>query len=98
MDSIFNALGDPTRVAIVEELGQRDDQTLFELCTRLIVTRGLSMSRQAIAKHLAVLRDAGLVEVSSVGRTSVHTLNRVALSDATTWLSTLAANEKDTRE
>ena len=95
MDSIFNALGDPTRIAIVEELGERDNQTLFELCTRLIVTRGLSMSRQAIAKHLGVLRDAGVVEISSVGRTSVHTLDRRALTQAMTWLSTLASNEKD---
>ncbi len=95
MDTVFNALGDPTRVAIVEELGERDNQTLFELCTRLISARGLSMSRQAIAKHLSVLREAGLVEISSVGRTSVHTLNREALRQGMTWLSTLAANEKD---
>ena len=96
MDSVFNALGDPTRVAIVEELAERDNQTLFELCTRLINTRGLSMSRQAIAKHISVLREAGLVEVSTIGRTSVHTLDRAALARATTWLSTLAANERDT--
>jgi DNA-binding transcriptional ArsR family regulator len=97
VDGIFNALGDPTRIAIVEELSQRDNQTLFELCTRLIGSRGLSMSRQAIAKHLGVLRDAGLVKIRTVGRTSVHTLNRAVLSGATTWLSTLAANERDTR-
>ena len=96
MDSIFNALGDPTRVAIVEELAERDSQTLFELCTRLISTRGLSMSRQAVAKHITVLRDAGLVDINAIGRTSVHTLNRAALSQATVWLSVLTANEKDT--
>ena len=98
MDGIFNALGDPTRIAIVEELGQRDNQTLFELCTRLISARGLSMSRQAIAKHISVLREAGLVEISAVGRTSVQTLNREALRRGLTWLSTLAAIEKDTIE
>lgn len=89
MDSIFNALGDPTRVAIVEELADRDSQSLFELCTRLIAGRGLSMSRQAIAKHLAVLRDAGVVTVSAVGRTTVHTLDRGALVRAGEWISTL---------
>ena len=89
MDTFFNALGDPTRIALVEELARRDSQSLFELCTRLITGRGLSMSRQAIAKHLAVMRDAGLIEVSSVGRTTLHTLNREALRRATGWLSAL---------
>ncbi len=93
MDSLFNALGDPARVAIVEELAERDSQSLFELCTRLISNRGFSMSRQAIAKHLAVMRDAGLIDVSSVGRTSVHTLNRDAVLRATGWLSALANQE-----
>jgi DNA-binding transcriptional ArsR family regulator len=93
VDSLFNALGDPARVAIVEELGRGDSQSLFELCTRLISNRGLSMSRQAIAKHLAVMRDAGLIDVSTVGRTSVHSLNRDALRRATGWLSTIANQE-----
>jgi len=90
VDSLFNALGDPTRVAIVEELGRSESQSLFELCTRLIAGRGLSMSRQAIAKHLAVLRDAGLVSVSTVGRTTMHTLNRDALRRGASWLSALS--------
>lgn len=94
MDSLFNALGDPTRIALVEELVVRDNQSLFELCTRLLSSRGTSMSRQAIAKHLAVLRDAGLIEVSAVGRTTLHTLNRVALRDAAEWLSALANREE----
>ena len=90
MDNLFNALGDPARVAIVEELAERDSQSLFELCTRLISNRGLSMSRQAIAKHLAIMRDAGLIDVSSVGRTTVHTLNHGALVRGAGWLSALA--------
>ena len=94
MDTFFNALGDPTRVALIEELARRDSQSLFELCTRLITGRGLSMSRQAIAKHLAVMRDAELIEGSSVGRTTVHTLNREALSRAAGWLSALTEEGK----
>ena len=93
MDSLFNALGDPTRVAIARELAERDSQSLFELCTRLLSSRGLSMSRQAVAKHLAVMRDAGLVEVSTVGRTTVHSLNRGALLQGAAWLSALAKQE-----
>ena len=69
------------------------DEGHFELCARLITNRGISMSRQAIAKHLAVMRDAGLIEVSSVGRTTVHTLNRDALLRAAGWLSAFADQE-----
>jgi DNA-binding transcriptional ArsR family regulator len=94
VDRLFDALGDPARVAIVEELAERDSQSLFELCTRLITNRGISMSRQAIAKHLALMRDAGLISVSSAGRTTVHSLNRDALERATGWLSAFA-NQKD---
>ena len=90
MDSLFNALGDPTRVAIAQELAERDSQSLFELCTRLLSSRGLSMSRQAIAKHLAVMRDAGLISVTTVGRTTVHTLDREALRRGAVWLSALS--------
>ena len=93
VDRIFDALGDPTRVAIVVELAKRDNQTLFELCTRL-VHRGPGMSRQAIAKHLAVLKAAGLISATSVGRTSVHRLERSALADAQQWLSTVIATEQ----
>jgi len=93
VDSLFNALGDPTRVAIAEELARRDSQSLFELCTRLISGRGLSMSRQAIAKHLAVMRDAGLVSVTTVGRTTLHTLDRDALRRGAAWLSALTEED-----
>ena len=93
MDSLFNALGDPTRVAIAEELALRGSQSLFELCTRLISGRGLSMSRQAIAKHLAVMRDAGLVSVTTVGRTTAHTLDRDALRRGAAWLSALTEGD-----
>ena len=89
MHALFDALGDPARIAVVEELARRDRQTLFELCSRLVVDRGLGMSRQAIARHIAVLRDAGLVEVSSIGRTSVHSLNHEALRRGRDWLDTL---------
>jgi len=95
VDSIFNALGDPTRVAIVEELAARDRQSLFELCTRLLDAHGLGMSRQAIAKHIAVLRDAGVLTVEQVGRTSVHSLDRRALQRARDWLSARENQSED---
>ena len=56
---VFKALADPTRRAILDELTDRNGQTLFELCVRLISKHALGSSRQAISQHLAVLEDAG---------------------------------------
>lgn len=65
---VFKALADPTRRAILDELAERDRQTLFELCGRLAVRHGLTSSRQAISQHLEVLVAAGLVRAEREGR------------------------------
>ena len=96
VDRIFDALGDPTRVAIVTMLAGRDRQTLFELCTRLL-DAGHPMSRQAVARHITVLTAAGLVSVTTVGRTSVHRLETNALVTAQEWLSTLSSTDREER-
>jgi DNA-binding transcriptional ArsR family regulator len=72
---VFKALADPTRRALLDELQERDGQTLFELCARLISRHGLSSSRQAVSQHLAVLEDAGLVRTRRVGRYKLHDLD-----------------------
>ena len=58
---VFKALADPTRRAILDELRERDGQTLFELCSRLATKHGLGSTRQAVSQHLDVLEEAGLV-------------------------------------
>jgi DNA-binding transcriptional ArsR family regulator len=88
MDLVFRALGDPARLAILEELGSRNNQTLFELCVRLI-DRGHSMSRQAVAKHIVVLRDAGLLRLTASGRTTIHHLDAGTLIEARAWVEHL---------
>jgi DNA-binding transcriptional ArsR family regulator len=65
---VFKALADPTRRAVLDELQDRDGQTLFELCTRLISRHGVSSSRQAVSQHLDVLEEAGLVIRRREGR------------------------------
>ena len=65
---VFKALADPTRRAILDELQDRDGQTLFELCTRLISRHGVGSSRQAVSQHLDVLEAAGLVHRRREGR------------------------------
>jgi DNA-binding transcriptional ArsR family regulator len=65
---VFKALADPTRRTILDELQDRDGQTLFELCSRLVMRHGLTSSRQAVSQHLGVLEDAGLVSRRREGR------------------------------
>lgn len=72
MADVFKALADPTRRAILDELSDRDEQTLFELCTRLTMKHGLGASRQAISQHLEVLEEAGLVITRREGRYKFH--------------------------
>ncbi|MGW0507019.1 MULTISPECIES: ArsR/SmtB family transcription factor [Micromonospora] len=69
---LFKALGDATRRIILDELVDRDGQTLFEICGRLTMKHGLTSSRQAISQHLAVLEQAGLVHVRRQGRYKFH--------------------------
>jgi Helix-turn-helix domain len=47
---VYAALADATRRAILDELTERDGQTLFELCARLAMKHGLGSSRQAISQ------------------------------------------------
>lgn len=72
MADVFDALADTTRRAILDELVERDGQTLFEICARLTMKHGLSSSRQAISQHLAVLESAGLVSTRREGRYKFH--------------------------
>ena len=75
MGDVFRALSDPTRRKILDELTDRDGQTLFEICTRLAVKHQISSSRQAISQHLDVLEEAGLVRVRREGRYKFHFLD-----------------------
>lgn len=75
MGDIFKALADPTRRTILDELAERDGQTLFEICSRLAMKHQLASSRQAISQHLAVLEEAGLVTSRRQGRYKFHHIN-----------------------
>ncbi len=79
-EDVFKALADPTRRKILDELAERQGQTLFEICSRLIMKHQLSMSRQAVSQHLAVLEAAGLVETRREGRYKFHDLNTSPLA------------------
>jgi DNA-binding transcriptional ArsR family regulator len=72
MDDLYRAIADPTRRAILDELVERDGQTLFELCGRLTMKHGIHSSRQAISQHLEVLESAELVIAKREGRHKFH--------------------------
>ena len=90
-DPLFKALADPTRRRLLDELDERDGQTLFELHVRLISWHGLSLSRQALAKHLALLEAAGVVRTEWRWRSKHHFLERTPLQRLwRNWLGPLA--------
>src|SRR5699024_2328581 len=74
-DAIFKALSDLTRRQILDELSERNEMTLFELTSRLIVKHNLTISRQGVSKHLSVLEDAMLVKSKRKGKYRAHTYN-----------------------
>ena len=73
MDPVFRALADPTRRALLDELFRQDGQTLGGLAGRF------SMTRVAVAKHLRLLEEAGLVVTTRRGREKLHYLNPVPI-------------------
>jgi DNA-binding transcriptional ArsR family regulator len=76
---VFKALADPTRRAILDELTERDGQTLFELCSRLATKHGMGSTRQAISQHVDVLESADLVRTQREGRYKFHHLDTAPL-------------------
>ena len=73
MDRVFKALADPSRRRLLDRLRARNGQTLSELGA------GLGMTRQAVAKHLALLEAANLVATAKRGREKLHYLNPVPI-------------------
>lgn len=79
MADVFEALAAPARRAILDELTERNGQTLFEICARLTMKHELSLTRQAVSQHLAVLELAGLVTSRREGRYKFHFLDTTPL-------------------
>ncbi|MDQ2874209.1 MAG: metalloregulator ArsR/SmtB family transcription factor [Actinomycetota bacterium] len=73
MEPVFKALADPTRRELLDELFRLDGQTLSALAARF------AMTRVAVAKHLRLLEDAGLVTAHRAGRAKLHYLNPVPI-------------------
>ncbi len=81
-DAVFKALADRSRRKLLDRLRLKNGQTLGELC------HGLKMTRQAVAKHLRVLRNANLVSWRREGRERLHFINPVPINEiAERWIS-----------
>ena len=72
-DAVFKALADASRRILLDQLFQRNGQTLTELQSYLPMTRFGCM------KHLQILAEAGLVTTRKVGREKFHYLNPVPI-------------------
>ena len=70
MDVVFSAINDPSRRHLLDQLFERDGQTLGELCAHLP-----EMTRYGVMNHLRVLEEAGLVTTQKMGRSKFHYLN-----------------------
>ena len=75
MNATFKALADESRRQLLDKLHKSNGQTLTQLCEHL------DMTRQAVAKHLALLESAKLVATVWRGREKLHYLNPVPIHE-----------------
>lgn len=85
VDAVFAALADPTRRHLVEMLAAQPGATATGLAA------ALPISRQAVAKHLAMLDGAGLVSSERRGRELRFQLQPRPLGDASAWMASVGA-------
>jgi len=78
-DAVFAALADPTRRSILRAVAERGPVTATAL------SDGLPISRQAVAKHLGLLRKAGLVVADRAGRETQFVAVGAPLEDLAAW-------------
>ena len=82
--AVFAALGDATRLHLI---GQLDRAPSLSVST---LAEGVQMTRQAVAKHLKVLEDAGIVVPSKIGREQCYAVRPTALAEAGAYLQAVA--------
>jgi DNA-binding transcriptional ArsR family regulator len=83
-DLLFRALADPTRRALFERLCRKGEQTVGGLTARA------GISQPAVSKHLAVLKQAGLIRDRHAGRQTYYSAQLGALAPLIDWTSEMA--------
>lgn len=84
MDSILNALADPTRRAILQRLAL-GEATVAQLCAPF------GISQPAISRHLKVLEAAGLIETRIDGSARPRRLRQDGVDALWDWMSAFRA-------
>ena len=82
---LFAALGDRTRLRLVDRLGDGAPRSIARLGD------GLLISRQALTKHLQVLERAGLASATRDGRETLYRIDPAGLLAAEAWIGTVSA-------
>ncbi|GAB3418537.1 autorepressor SdpR family transcription factor [Massilia agilis] len=90
-NSIFKALADPTRRAILHLL-RKEEMTAGDLAGRF------DMSKPTLSHHFAVLKEAGLVTSRREGQTIWYALNTTVLEDILAWTMDLARGAKGEKQ
>jgi DNA-binding transcriptional ArsR family regulator len=89
VDELWAAVADPTRRRLLDALLAHGEATATTLA------RDLPVTRQAVAKHLAVLERADLVDSRRVGREVRYAVRPERLDAASEWLARVAAEWDD---
>lgn len=89
LPAVFAALADPTRLMLIDRLGNG------ESCSIAALSRNGTITRQAVTKHLTVLEQAGLVMRERMGRESRYRLHPAPLTDARAYLESIALQWED---
>ncbi len=87
--SVFAALGDETRLAVLTKLCEGVPQSISRL------TAGTNLSRQAVTKHLRVLANAGVVRNVRVGRESLFELEPRPIAELRNYLDQVSKQWDD---
>lgn len=80
MESVYSAIADPTRRELLERLRARGPLSITQLA------EPMSISRQAVTKHLDVLHRSGLIRIEWAGRVRLHDLEPNPLREVQEWL------------
>lgn len=83
VDDVFAALSDPTRRHLYSQLAQSGP------LTATVLAADMSISRQAVAKHLGVLSDAGMATHRRVGRETRYEASLEPLTEIQQWIQSV---------
>ena len=82
---LFAALGEPTRLGLVDRLRDGSEQSIASMAV------GLPISRQALTKHLKVLEAAGIAHSRRLGRETVYRIDPAGLIAAEQWIADVSS-------